>query len=464
MNSINDATFKAVPKLPANQIDAAPEAAGFLESKRCDGVYRLRFWRGTFWWWRDGAYREVNTQEVRSRLVDFLDCRFAKLTRAAITNVLECVKAKSCLPEHIEPPAWLVDDLWPAGEVLATSNWLIHLSKFVGGPPDGSDYRRPATPRFFNTSALRFAFDPDAPVSELWLKTLQEWFAEDRETIDTLQEWFGYCLTSDTRQQKILLIVGPKRSGKGTIARVLRQLVGPENVAGPTLASLGTNFGLWPLLGKSLAVINDARLGRHSNSAAMLERLLTISGEDSITVDRKCLPPVTCKLSARLMILTNELPRITDSSGALASRMIVVPMQRSFYGREDETLTDKLLDELPGILLWAIEGWGRLQSRTRFVQPKTGRQLFDELEELASPVTAFVREHCVVEPGYRVSVDSLFERWKRWCRESARREVGTRQMFGRDLHAAFPAVQATRLREGDRRPTGYEGIGLLTDA
>jgi putative DNA primase/helicase len=45
--------------------------------------------------------------------------------------------------------------------------------------------------------------------------------ADDVEAIETLQEWCGYCLTTDTRQQKIFLVVGPKRSGKGTIARVL---------------------------------------------------------------------------------------------------------------------------------------------------------------------------------------------------------------------------------------------------
>ena len=40
--------------------------------------------------------------------------------------------------------------------------------------------------------------------------------------------------------QKILLLVGPTRAGKGVIARVLGALVGRGNVAGPTLASLGT--------------------------------------------------------------------------------------------------------------------------------------------------------------------------------------------------------------------------------
>ena len=39
-------------------------------------------------------------------------------------------------------------------------------------------------------------------------------------------------------------------------------MIGRGHVANPTLSSLGTEFGLAPLLGKSLAVIGDARLGQ----------------------------------------------------------------------------------------------------------------------------------------------------------------------------------------------------------
>ena len=66
-------------------------------------------------------------------------------------------------------------------------------------------------------------------------------------------------LTGDTRQQKALLIVGPKRSGKGTIGRILTHLVGTGNVAGPTISGLARVFGLQPLIGKSVAIVSDAR-------------------------------------------------------------------------------------------------------------------------------------------------------------------------------------------------------------
>ena len=71
-----------------------------------------------------------------------------------------------------------------------------------------------------------------------WYEFLHQLFDGDLESLDLLQEWFGYCLTGDTSQQKMLLIVGPKRSGKGTLARVLAKLIGAGNVCGPTTSSL----------------------------------------------------------------------------------------------------------------------------------------------------------------------------------------------------------------------------------
>ncbi len=134
-----------------------------------------------------------------------------------------------------------------------TKSRLIHLPSLAAGKP----HQVPATPKFFSMSALDFDFDfGDAPIPTTWYTFLNQLWPDDAESVATLQEWFGYCLTADTRQHKIMMLVGPKRSGKGTIGRVLRALVGAENVCGPTLASLGTNFGLWPFLGKTLAILS----------------------------------------------------------------------------------------------------------------------------------------------------------------------------------------------------------------
>jgi putative DNA primase/helicase len=173
----------------------------------------------------------------------------------------------------------------------------------------------------------------------------------------------------------MLLVVGPKRAGKGTIARVLTALVGQVNVAGPTLSSLASNFGLSQLVDKPVAIISDARFsGRSAEQAVIVERLLSISGEDTLTLDRKNREHLTVKLPCRFTILTNELPRLTDASAALPSRLLVLQLTRSWYGQEDTELAQRLLQERGGIFLWAVGGLRRLRQRGRFFQPTSGQE------------------------------------------------------------------------------------------
>jgi putative DNA primase/helicase len=140
--------------------------------------------------------------------------------------------------------------------------------------------------------------------------------------------------------------------------------------------------------------------------------------------------------------------------------MILLRMTRSWFGKEDTALTDRLLSERPGILLWAIKGWQRLRDRGHFVQPEDGRDLLSELDDLASPVGAFVRERCRVGPGYRVAVADLFAEWKRFCEDRGRKEPGTEQVFGRDLLAAVPTIRRVQPREEGSRYRAYDGIAL----
>ncbi len=138
----------------------------------------------------------------------------------------------------------------------------------------------------------------------------------------------------------------------------------------------------------------------------------------------------------------------------------MLTLQKSFYGKEDLGLTERLLGELPGIFNWAIAGWRRLQERGHFQQPASSEDAINELYDLGSPIGAFVREHCVVGAGHTVECGKLFGRWKEWCTEQGRTHPGTMQTFGRDLRAAVPGLKSTRPRTWEGRIRHYEGIGL----
>jgi putative DNA primase/helicase len=463
------------------------------------GEIGLRFWRDEFHSWDGSAFRRIPIGEIRALLSRWLAEEFDRLyeiereglvengersaSRAArrpprlvavtsrlVTDVVQAVSGLVLITARECPgqPAWISRvpgtmptvgmPGWPVDEVLPAPNALVHLPSFA----DGRDAAIPPTPRFFNAFALDYDFVPTAPEPAEWKNFLQQVWEDDEESIACLQEWFGYLLTPDTRQQKILMMVGPKRSGRGTIARVLKALAGPSNVVNPTLATLARPFGLAPLIDKPVAIFPDARLSSRPDNAAITESLLSISGEDDQTVDRKHLPAWTGRLPTRFVLISNELPRLRDASGALASRLILLRFTRSFYGQEDVGLFDRLSRELPGILLWAITGWKRLRHRGWFIQPRSGRDLLAAMGDLASPISSFLRDQCVLEPNACVPAAALYETWRSWCQEHGRDVVGDEAAFGRDLHAAIPGLSKSRLRKDSVRVVHYTNIRLRT--
>lgn len=422
-----------------------------------DGV-TLRRWRGDWYRWtaERGSYFAVSDERMDVELWTALpiakksELPDVKIALAAMDGVL--------IDEH-DLGDWIGDTAIDSDplDIAACRNGLLHL-------PTGK--LTPATPRYFATSSLGVAYAPAAPSPERWLAFLRQLWPSSPDSIEALQEWCGYLLTPDTRQQKIALLVGPKRSGKGTIGRIMTALLGGNgNVASPTLASLGTNFGLWPLIGKPAAIIGDARLGTRSDIAQVVERLLSISGEDGQTIDRKHREPWTGRLPTRITIISNELPRFSDASDALPARMLLLELTESFYGREDTGLTDALLAELPGILQWAVEGWRRLRARGHFVQPKASKESIDELADLASPVGAWARQRCTMDeqdPAWWLECGAAYEDFSRWA-ESNGHHKPSQATFGRDVRAAT-GCHRVQVRRGVTRVRVYAGLALRSDA
>ena len=427
-----------------------------------DRLLILRHWRGGWWRWRTTCWVEIEDRAVRKDAYRFTEhAVYWKATKDAvelapwspnrhkIADLLEAMAAVCFMPETVQQPAWVDGVEAPLGVIVACSNGLLHVDSRTLLHHD---------PRFFNQTAVPFAYDADAPEPTKWLAFLDELWPEDNESVAALQEFFGYVISGRLDLQKILLLVGPTRGGKGAIARVLGQLVGPANVAGPTLSSLGTDFGLAPLLGKPLAVISDARLDGRGTST-VVERLLAISGEDTITVNRKYKDQWTGKLPSRFMLISNELPHFGDAAGAIVGRFVVLLLTRSWLGAEDPGLEPSLHGELPEVLGWALDGLDRLARQGRFTVPPSSGDAVIALMDLASPVAAFVRDRCTRGLGEEISCATLYAAWKSWAEDNGHK-AGSVQVLGRNLRAVVPGVRVSRPRDDGDRERVYRGVTL----
>jgi RepB DNA-primase from phage plasmid/Family of unknown function (DUF5906)/D5 N terminal like len=325
--------------LPAGAPLVAAEA--FIEHKASEGKIPLLWcYRGAFYRWTGTHYREYPDETLERDLYVFLNAalvvgRNATLgpynpTKNKVAEVVHALRRGCMIAREWETPCWLgTREYQPAPNLVACRNGILDLETRA---------LQSHGPLFFATNCLPLDYDAAAPEPKRWRQFLEElWPANkegvyDREAEETLQEIAGYLLTSDTKQQKIFLVIGPPRSGKGTIVNTLTELLGKDNCVFPTLSGLSDTFGCWPLIDKKVAFITDARISTRADTHKVAERLLSISGGDSQTINRKHQAFWTGKLNVRFLITTNVLPAIRDASRTIATRYILLKLTETFFG------------------------------------------------------------------------------------------------------------------------------------
>lgn len=425
---------------------------------------------------KNGKYKLIDESEIKKWVRKFCrHCRIQKKkskTQLKITTHLVngATEALSALPAvWIRPrhaaPSWLNDSQQSQPkDIISLQNCLLNIT-------NNNPKQLTLTENYYTLNYLPFEYDTEAQCPG-WIEFVESVFTTkklssdksdfndntgdfeegyetvpDQTSIHILQEFMGYLLSPDTSFQKILGIVGPKRSGKSTIGRIIRELVGCENASAPTLGTLTTEFGLQGLINKTVAIIGDANIGNKSGDIMRaVERLKSISGEDAQQINRKNQKFIEAdRLNVRFVIIANELQNLIDPSGALASRFVYLITTQSFYGKEDIHLFDSLKTELPGIFNWALKGLENLRNRGHFLESEAGREAKDDFTELTSPITAFVKECCILGDRKEIATEQLYTSYKKWCEENGRGKPSS-QRFKNDVRGAFSQVTKCRKR------------------
>lgn len=415
----------------------------------------------------DGThYETIEEATIRSGTYKFLD-KCKKLGRkgeilefapnpASVSAVIDAIKSICHLPNNgtTRPPIWLEEfrsNRPPAYNLVSLKNGLFNMADNI---------LLQHSLGFFTQNSLNFGYDKDAQCPT-WHDFLKSAWEDDQASIDLLQEYFGYILSGDNRQQKFLNAIGPRRSGKGTINNVLVALLGQHNTVAPELGELCDTFGLQSWLGKMLATFTDARAPER-NRNAVVSQLLRIVGNDPVTVNRKNRESWGGTLGTRIIVFSNEVLQLSESSNALTGRMLVLKMTKSFYGNEDTDLGKKLEKELNGIFLWAMEGNARRLARGgKFIQPASGADYLQLMADIGNPMQNFIEDTLDFGADYEVAKDDIFSCYSHWCLKK-KLNAGNELAFKRRFIAASQEhkVESALNRTGGDRKHIYRGIRL----
>jgi putative DNA primase/helicase len=166
-----------------------------------------------------------------------------------------------------------------------------------------------------------------------------------------------------------------------------------------------------------------------------------------------------------------------DPSQALSSRLLFVAYERSFAGKEDEDLKAKLLTEVEGINVWALEGLRRLKATGKFTVPATHLKLLGQFSSTAAPIARFVEDclwvhrsldpgdlpdHCLTDQPVSIARTLCFQAYQEWAgqHDMSVSDDGI-AYFGRDLRAVLTKLKPySKRRKGGFQQNVYDGIGL----
>ncbi|MBI89992.1 MAG: hypothetical protein CMG60_07895 [Candidatus Marinimicrobia bacterium] len=350
------------------------------------------------------------------------------------------------------------EDLTPGdvpNDVLLVQNGVLNVNTLELFPHDKN---------LFTTNIMPYNYNPGA-LCPTWIDFLNDITGGDVELMDLLQEWFGYMLVNDYRHQKIFFILGPRRSGKGTIGRILNRLVGDQNFAGADLSDLTENKFLETLPTKTVMYDGDVAKSFKAGSEAITKKLKTISGNDRVTIPRLYKRPLNLYLPTRFTLAGNHLPRLFDDSGALAGRILMLPLYKSFYGNEDLYLFDKLANEIEGIANWALAGLMRLNQKGKFTEPAASREELNQMAEQYSPIKQFVDTQLHLGGEFITSSVDLYEHYRNWALNEGEDQIRSRKALIGDVKDVTRGAGVTYgpHRINGEVVRGFKGVVLRND-
>lgn len=267
---------------------------------------------------------------------------------------------------------------------------------------------------YYSTIRIPYKYDK-ASNCDLWLKTLNEILENDKDKINLLQEFFGYCLVNDNDQKKALLLLGDTDTGKSTILFILTDLLGEENISNVPLQYL-PNPQYTPLMINKMVNI-DSDVNKNAGDYEREFKIIT-SGEP-VTCNQKHIPTFKFIPKCKIVLAANIFPKITDHSSAFYQRLLVIPCNRRFMEHEkNRLLHGQLKAELPGIFNWACEGYWRFNKRGRFEQYDFMIEAVQNLEDDNNPSNLFFNEHIEVVQGVEIEKGELYDKYKGWCEKN----------------------------------------------
>lgn len=301
-------------------------------------------------------------------------------------------------------------------DIFDENDWLLN---FPNGTLElNTGHFRECRREDYITRSIPFDYDEGSTACPQWMKFLREAFPKEHaEKIPYLQRAVGYCLTGDTSEQSLWLLLGKGRNGKGVFVHTLQKMLGDYQVnADWQTFTHHKSTGLD--IREDIVRLKDARFvaaSENDKTVRLAENIVkTVTGDDIITARKQYQGSQEFKPKFKLWLASNHEPKIIGQDDGIWSRLRYIEFTESFLGREDKGLEKRLRQELPGILNWALEGLRDWQING-IQTPDSVRHRTEEFRKGSDQINTFFDDKISAHIDGRISKAAMYTLYKNWA-------------------------------------------------
>ena len=194
---------------------------------------------------------------------------------------------------------------------------------------------------------------------------------------------------------------------------MIENLLGRKNIASLDLKELGDRFKTAELFGK-LANIGDDIGSEFIPNPAVFKKL---ASGNPINVERKGKDPFDFSNYAKLLFSANDIPRIKDKSGAVISRLVIIPFDARFSPNDpdfDPYIKYKLIQDEPMqyLINIGIQGLHRVLKNRKFTSSAKVEKALQEYTENNNPILLFFKEDVKIE---NEPTKNVYKKYNEFC-------------------------------------------------
>lgn len=269
---------------------------------------------------------------------------------------------------------------------LASENYIA----FKNGIYDiVNDTMIPYDPSIIITNKIPHNYIPDAYYEETD-KLIDRIMCNDSDLRELLLESLGYAFYRSNVLRKCFVMVGNRRNGKSTWFDLCTAVLGMENISSLDVKDLNHAFRPAELFGM-LANIGDDIDDDYIPSTSIFKKV--VAG-GRVTVEKKGKDPFAFNSYATVFLSCNNMPRMSDKTGAVIDRLIMIPFDRTFKETDadfDPFIRYKVMKEesLEYLVSLGIKHLKNVLTRNKFTECEKVNKQNEEYDMINNPIKMF---------------------------------------------------------------------------